>query len=713
MTQPGTQPASKRLLTEAAGNATYVRTVNGQAVGPDGNVAIEAAAPSDAELAVAVTAGATGQALDSTYGRNSLHVRNFLTEGATPAQNRTAIQTAVTTAAGQGKDLCFDGVSVQIAGGPVVVSVSNIKLWGSNPANARIIQMDRPLGVFEVTGTNVTFQGLHFDGNNSALDLSGFDEVLESSHGVMFSTGAHRGRVLDCTADGLVRAVYLRNNPRDHAGPWTNLEDCIVDGLTVSNVWAAVYAAGVTRASFNRLRGSYKKAGGSGAPPHMVYLTTMWNDLVPKFWNYDVSVTNSTATGGRDGVAFSLRATKGLRWDNLSATDNAGLIDLMAVEDFVGGSWASIDDVYPWPATNSNGDRGALGLYLCKRGTIGPGVIDFKSNFHSGRGVGLTECEDVTITRPTVNTRLDVAPTVGVHTMIMVAGNRCTVVEPEANSLGAAVPQGILITGKSGTYDSPKLVDPKVTGAVTNGIRITAQGIGARIEYNPDKVAGTTRSVAVDGSITTPFPTLINMKVGARYDGDPTIVGWNFGEHLGSGAFTIGNRWPSGQVLAVGQGAWSLDANGFIQETSNQTIGLLTANFGSADTDIECTVKLGGTSGTSRVGLALRCISATQYLGVILDQAQVAIVKRAAGGTAPEDVLATAAVSTIRPVFYTLRAVVVGSVVTVFLNGTQVTQYTLTSEEQTMFGTITNHGLLSRGSNGNHRWHRPIVRRTS
>ena len=78
------QPAGSRLPAAVRTdlNATYVRTVNGQTVGPDGDVVVEAAAPSDAELATAVKTGATKAALDTTYVRTAtVDLSSFLNPG--------------------------------------------------------------------------------------------------------------------------------------------------------------------------------------------------------------------------------------------------------------------------------------------------------------------------------------------------------------------------------------------------------------------------------------------------------------------------------------------------------------------------------------------------------------------------------------------------------------------------------------------------------
>ncbi|MBM4492596.1 hypothetical protein GS436_02865 [Rhodococcus hoagii] len=65
-------------------NATYgrVRTVNGATPDQAGNVTIEAAAPSDAELAVAVAKGSTKTKLDATYVRpTTVDLASFLNPG--------------------------------------------------------------------------------------------------------------------------------------------------------------------------------------------------------------------------------------------------------------------------------------------------------------------------------------------------------------------------------------------------------------------------------------------------------------------------------------------------------------------------------------------------------------------------------------------------------------------------------------------------------
>jgi len=75
--------------------ATYgrVKTVNGQTPNAEGNVAIEAAAPSDTQLAAAVTTGETKTTLDSTYARWSAATPRFT--GGFPEVKADSNETAV------------------------------------------------------------------------------------------------------------------------------------------------------------------------------------------------------------------------------------------------------------------------------------------------------------------------------------------------------------------------------------------------------------------------------------------------------------------------------------------------------------------------------------------------------------------------------------------------------------------------------------------
>ena len=680
----------------------------------------------DSKTGEAALPEAVNAALRNTYApigsvgggdsQGSLNLADYLTEGATATQNRTEIGTAIAAAASAGKDLCCDGVDVSISGDPIEVTQSNIRIWGSNPAHARITQTTKPSGIFHVTGTDVTIEGLHFDGNNDTLDFTGSTEsdIDNLSFGVKIGTGAHRFRVRRCTAKGLFKAVQIMSHPREHTGTWTNLRDGIVEDVAVEKCWAAVWAYGVSRLRMHRITGQYQKAVGQGGPAHLIYLTTSFeadNHTPKNFWNYDVSVTDCHAFDGTYGGAYSLRATKGLTASNLRTTNCQGTLDAIALQDFTIGSVTATEDVYPdyGQATTLNGDRGAFSLWQCHRGTVAPVVIDFAAGHNSGTGFNITDCTYVTATRPQISYRRGAVAT-GVPAGVIIASDKCQVVEPSVQSFDQNVLYGILVGGPNNTAMS-EVINPRVSGAVQHGTRFLANGAGSRLEYDVTRLTGLTRSVTVDGSITTPFPTLVNLKSGVRYDGDPSVIGWHLGETFGTGGPSpMASRWTSGQKYAFTNGAWELGSDGFINEPTNTSAGLMVAIFPSPDVDISCLVKLGGTSGTNGAGLAVRAIDATMFLALAIDQSQVAFLRRTVSGGA-ETVLATAPFSTMRSAFYNLRALVVGDKMVGYVDGVKMLEYTLTTDEMTAHGTSVNHGLFARAG-ANSRWHRPIVRRT-
>jgi hypothetical protein len=144
--------------------------------------------------------------------------------------------------------------------------------------------------------------------------------------------------------------------------------------------------------------------------------------------------------------------------------------------------------------------------------------------------------------------------------------------------------------------------------------------------------------------------------------------------------------WPSGQQNAYIFGnQWTGDQNGRITEPESGGRRMFASAF-TADIDISVDVRL---STATRAGICLRASGDSTYLAVSRANGAVKIHKLAAG-TLTE--LATAATSVPNGAFANLRAIVVGSVITVILNGVVVLSHTLTGGDETAYVAV-NHGL--------------------
>ncbi|WP_157741801.1 SGNH/GDSL hydrolase family protein [Rhodococcus pyridinivorans] len=192
MTQPGTQPASKRLLTEAAGNATYVRSVNGQTVDENGNVVVSGGSPVAAALPTfagfmrAIEAGQS--AALSAFGDSTGE-----SDGSNPATDRTIARFTRRLAE------AFPSHHVMQ------------KLWNHDTQGF---------------GPWVAINGGHTDGRRHAIITTrSLRHIPTVPANAKFSTGIIDVRALiapNTLTPATPQSIVSRNRKGGAAGPWTN-----------------------------------------------------------------------------------------------------------------------------------------------------------------------------------------------------------------------------------------------------------------------------------------------------------------------------------------------------------------------------------------------------------------------------------------------------------------------------------------------------------
>lgn len=654
---------------------------------------------------------ATLSATFARVGRESLYLLDYLTQGATATENRTAFQAAVSAAQDAGKALCVDGCYIDFEGDPVSMTTDDFVLWGTSTATNRLTNTTRGRGVVAATGQRALIQGVWLDGANPTMDLSAqTDADRWQSFGVYFAPSAHHSQVRDIKVSGVMRGVLASTFPVESMTTVTDplnetlypaLTDITVDGIECENAWTAFQPVSVNGLTIRRVRGSYIAGNLGGADPHLIYASSVGaNDGTTRDIgrpNYNVTWGDCHATGGEKAPAFKMRSCRGLTiTGGLTAENTPGLLDLILIEDFtVGGGCASTSDT-------SDAQFSVRFLY-CQRGTVDPILVQ-----HLGNATGtvplfrVDRCEQVAIDRP----RISINPTTAdANRWVFGVVGICpglVIERPEIINLGAAAGSAILVIDTSpaaGGSSQAIINDPRVVGTFTDGAKIYLSG--STLRYNPTRLGGT-RRIEVMSGVTS--GVIGNLQNGVRPDLDPTLLGWHNGEELGSSVQVA--QWPSGQKMAYKFGNdWVGNWDGRITFSASGGRRMATATFSTADVDVTVGVKL---ATGNRAGICLRANGDSDYLTVTRSGGAVKIHKYVAG--TPTE-LATVASSTPNGTTSTLRAVISGSNIIAYLDGVQVLSYTLTGTDATTY-TSAVHGLFGDNA-GTSVLSRPTVRAAS
>ena len=662
---------------------------------------------------IAALAGVTDIA-GTISPRLSVYVARYLTPGATPAENVTAINTALAFAVTNDLDACFDGVDCSIDD-DININTAGTRLWAATPVACHITQTVKSRGVFYVWANNVTIEGMTLTGPLADVgDTLDFGGIADDPH----LTTAIK---MDCGIDGLTINRIVASNwftavagfPYPFTATLTDPElykfitNIRVSDLRVSSVWTGVRMSGVKGADFSRVQGSFKPVSNHSwattSPSHLFYVSngTITTE-VPKAWNENVRVSDCYAENGTGGCAFSLRYTNGLTLAKLTANNCEGLLDMIGVHGFTVADLHSTNDKFP-KDNAANGNRGSVAALYCSDGTFNPFVIEGKAGIAHGSVFYLGYCTDVSVNEPRgwVNLPAEDVTFVGMQ----LSGNRVTVTKPSFENRGTAKGSIGYDIGAQSDVANVTLNSPVSKGLMDFGIRVWPTATKQSLIYSPGKLEALIQKVVFASAVTEAGSPILNNQAMGGYppDSDARVVGWHTGEALDN-SHAVKDRWPSGQISTVVTDAW-ISNPPYLNANAIAT-GVLCANFGTANVEVETDVKLG--AGATQMGIVLRAIDVSNFLHVVIDATNVKLEKRIAGVTSQ---LATAALA--NPggnVWRNLRASAVGNVVRVMVDGAQVIAFTLTGGDEVTFGAATSHGLRSLNGVGGSAWYRTKVR---
>jgi hypothetical protein len=671
------QAAAGTATTKAAAAAASAASVNKGT--PGGTAGLDGAG--DVVTSAGKKVLTEEKATTSYVTRESVYLRDYVSPSKTDAENRTAFVAAITAASGGSKRLCYDGAFFSYSGPTVVDSTDDMLHWASSWDTHKVTQKTIGYGALIIAGARTVTDRLNVDGNNPTLDFTGVtiggQQVFRYSVGITADPTAHNSVIRDTKATGFMYAIAPRSLTAAQmavgAPITTRLTGVTVDGVQCDGCWTALQYIAVQGLQIRRIRGWFQDVTGSGGEGHLIYGAGF--NAEP---SYDVTASDFICTGGEQhgltdtAAAFKFTNTIGLTISDMVAYDTPGFLSVEGCPGaIVGEGIKAIRDA-------TRGTPPSIQFLNSPNITVSEITFSHIGEIVAGQVLArIIRCPGSTFAplRITCN-----PPTAGGSGGLTISGSNpgTLISRPSITNLGANLAEGIRFDGSAGESIDAIVDDPEVVGLFSTGVRVTIKGVDLR--YRKSRLAGT-RRIGVD-STPTPYK-IINLDVPPP--AVTRLIGWHRGEDMNSaGPVTT---WPSGQQKAFFFGNnWVGDYAGRITESSSGGRRIMTAAFGSADTDISADVLLGT---ATRAGLCLRASGDSTYLFVSRATGAVKIHKMVAG---TQTELATTAVTLPNAAFGNLRALVVGSLITVFLNGLQVISYTLAGGDETAFVAI-NHGL--------------------
>ena len=341
-------------------------------------------------------------------GRASIFLRDYITSGATRAQNRTAYQAAITAAASEGKSLCYDGAFFEFEGAPVKDTAADALHWATGHDTHKVVQKSVAAGGLRLAGLRSRAENLYIDADNMPLNFSSNVDSTQAywmSFGVLVEPTAHDSVVRNIKGGGFMRLVLAtsmqpeelisRNNNFSDVTPTSHpqLRNFTLDGTVSDGCWTAFQPLAVDGLTMRRITGWYQMANDTGADPHLVYANGIGNgdtEADTKLWNLNVTWDDCLSTGSEKAHPYKARSVKGMSISNLRATDCHGLFDLINCQDVtIGEGCTSLRDKMDY----AGHAKGSVSLYLVKRATAAPLLVSFSTTLANNcPGVGLDRC---------------------------------------------------------------------------------------------------------------------------------------------------------------------------------------------------------------------------------------------------------------------------------------------------------------------------------
>ncbi len=643
----------------------------------------------------------------------SLYVANFLANGATAAENTTAIKSAYDAAVLGGFDLCFDNVYCDIDN-ELDLREPGMRVWSSSIKSCRLTQTSLGKGLFYVWDDSITVDGFTAVGPltdmGDYLDYHGFTGDPHLTSAVKLDAGVDSVSIRNIHGTGLFALVA--GFPYPFTATLTDPEDYkFITNITIDNLsgtcWSLIRMSGLSGAKISNVKGSYKVVQNhpvvSGNPSHLMYLSNSTiSTETPKAYSDNVIVSNCHAQDGLGGSAFSLRYIKGLTCINLTADNSEGLLDAIGVQGFKMSGLHSTSDKYPSDNV-PNGNRASVSLLYCTDGQLDPCVVEGKNGVAHGSILYVGYCTDVVVTEPRgwVSLPEDNASLA----LCQLGGLRSRIVRPTVEARGTKKASIAFDLNDKSSAPSVSLENPACRGLIDFGVGVWPTATRQSIIYDPAKLEVSVQVIRLANSVVeSGAPILNNTNYGYPKGSDNRVIAWHNGEVVaGSGA--VQDRWASGHPAHASTTAAWVGAAPYLNANATAT-GLLTVDCGIANVEVSADVLLG--TGATNVGFALRVTDANNFLRVVLDAVNIKVEKRVAGVYTQ---LASAALSIAGGgVWHAVRAAVAGGAVRVYVDGVLALSHTLAGGDEVTFAAQNVHGLCSNNGVGGSAWYRAQIK---
>lgn len=599
-------------------------------------------------------------------------------DGATAAENRASLQSAVGFASSMGLSLKITE-SAHIAGGHVLVSSRLTVIWAEG---VTLYQDTRGKAIFKVTAADCKFVDPTFEG--AGLDVTGLPlfgaDSFRQHVGIWATLTAHHLTVTRITARNIVCGIVVGDFQPGETPSYSapGLVALRVEGAVFEDVWVGIGGGPVVDPAIIGVMGNYKYVTGTptngdiGSPPHLVYFSS--DTEHPSFGGFYDKIVGSDVENA--GGVLKLKHMSGFTVGSLVARGTRGLLELEECSDFNIESLISTEDGYL--DTGSAYGRGSIWLVECKNGTLGGINITFAEGTHGHAVWTNGGCEDIVFERPTIVARRSVA-SASVRG-ILDQGKRTKIIEPTVRSERAAILAGVTIAGRS-----QMLVRPRTSGAMTNAVNGTgALGV---IDYDPIDIMPSrsvtpSRTFQVSGAPASEQPIYRDRSVGqvmpVGFTDDFTAPG-----RVSLASTDDRKAYAYVNADGVSGGTWVV-SSGLAKFAGGTARGMALVDGGKADGTLAATI---GALPTGDEGLVIRALDQNNYIAVIPYSGGsnvVKIIKRVAGA-----VTGVATSSVVAQVGDVLSVEATGTSIVAKLNGATVASGTVSE-----LSTATKCGLI-------------------
>lgn len=229
--------------------------------------------------------------------------------------------------------------------GPISLS-RGLVIYGISQHEVVIEQLTWGYPVFDLLNADsVTISNMTLVTHQPRTYPNGF--VSRATDGFVNNAGIYSnasfGDFRELTIEGFTCGIFLSS--WNGVGLYEKKAANRIHDVEVKEVDFGLLATGQKDLVVNHLTGSYAQQSGSGASPHLIYIS---DSTDPAYvWSENISISNCFASDSPLGIAYQIGSVRGGTLSNLSARKCNGLLSMKNVRDVVIDSLVAIDDYSP------------------------------------------------------------------------------------------------------------------------------------------------------------------------------------------------------------------------------------------------------------------------------------------------------------------------------------------------------------------------------